>query len=442
MLRVLIIDDSKVLRKMMVATLEREITDCRVQEYDPVIQGFPGRDFQWSDFDIVFLDHNLGLNGEDGLGWLKKFCTFKGMPPVVMLTEEERPSVIVHAMKLGAKNYLLKKDLKSIQLDAVIDDALGRTCTVSADGDLASTWGDGGDQPQRLDADLPVAERSDSLIVVRRDQTTVAKVVAAGPLNVPGYRIISQIAKGGMTTIFLAERAEDDLRVVLKLLFTRGDKDQQVLKYFMQEYALISRIDHPYIIKIFERAFAKDFAYIALEYLPAGDLATRIGKGLTPDRAVPYVGQIAQALSAVHERGIVHRDLKPGNILFRHNDTVAISDFGVAYVAQASSGLEESNAFIGTPIYMSPEQCEGRTVDQRSDLYSLGIIFFEMLTGRRPYVATSVAMMIDAHLHAPIPRLPGEVAKYQPLVDGLLAKDVSERFQSADEFFAGLEWIE
>ncbi len=454
MIKVLIIDDSRVVRKMMVEAIRAEFSGAAADEYDPIIQGFPGQDFGWSYYDIVFLDYNLGLSGEDGLTWLKKFRGFTDMPPVIILTEEERVNIIVKAIKLGAKDYMLKKDLKGISLSTVVYRALGIegedtdwTSTVEdrlvevARAELGGPTVDGGDATVRMDADGEDQESDRSgndreYVLSHRAGTNVSQMRA----HVPGYRLITPIAQGGMSTIFLAQRVEDDLEVVLKLLFTTADHDDQMLRYFMQEYALISKLNHPYVIKIFERAFAKDFAYIAMEYLAAGNLATRIRKSLSQEKTCAYLRQMAEGLGAVHHLGIVHRDLKPANVLFRHNDTVAISDFGVAQFA-AASHINEADVMVGSPSYMSPEQCKRRPVDPRSDLYSLGIIFYEMLTGTKPFGGRTVTEIIDAHIRAPIPRLPEAVARYQPLVDGMLAKDPSDRFQNAAELVAGMEWV-
>ncbi len=441
MLKVLVIDDSRVVRKMMVESLRAEFAGAAVDEYDPCIQGFPGSEFGWSYYDVVFLDYNLGLAGEDGLTWLRKFQNFADMPPVIVLTDEERISVIVKAIKAGAKDYVLKRDLKNADLANIIYRALG----IEADEAEANTLNEipaleaptaATERTQGQEQNAPATQRSESAVTRRNGapQDTIR-------VHIPGYRIIAPIAQGGMTTIFLAQRVEDDLEIVLKLMFTRDQPDTPLLRYFMQEYALISKLNHPHIIKIFERAFAKDFAYIAMEYLPAGNLVARIRKGLMPDKALRYIRQIAEALGAVHNLSIVHRDLKPSNILFRQNDTVAITDFGVAHFAAGMSGIDETQVLIGSPSYMSPEQCKRRPVDPRSDLYSLGVLMFEMLTGGKPYTGRGIPEIIDAHIRAPVPRLPDELRQYQPLIDGLLAKDPAERFQSAGEFIAGLEWI-
>jgi serine/threonine-protein kinase PpkA len=139
---------------------------------------------------------------------------------------------------------------------------------------------------------------------------------------------------------------------------------------------------------------------------------------------------------------IVHRDLKPANILLRDNATLAISDFGVAKYLATCEILTKDNAFIGTLYYISPEQISDRRVDRRSDLYSLGVILFEMLTGTKPFHGKAVSDLFRAHLSAPIPRLPPALTVYQPVIDGLLAKDPDDRFQTTDDLLAGLEWVE
>lgn len=440
MLKVLVIDDSRAVRKTMVDRIRTEFSGATVDEFDPCIQGFPGAEFGWSFYDIVFLDYNLGLAGEDGLSWLKKFQAFPDMPPIIMLTDEERISIIVKAIKIGAKDYLLKKDLQTADLANIIYRALGIEGEDTDGGTLSEV-----PLGTTVDGDATTRIEEESNITVQRTSSPShrRKTILRDPMrvHVPGYRIIAPIAQGGMTTIFLAQRVEDDLEMVLKLMYTRDQPDTPLLRYFMQEYALISKLNHPYIIKIFERAFAKEFAYIAMEYLSAGNLVARIRKGLLADKAVEYLRQIAEALGAVHNLSIVHRDLKPSNILFRHNDTVAITDFGVAHFAAGMNGIDEDQVLIGSPSYMSPEQCKRRSVDTRSDLYSLGVMFFEMLTGSKPYTGRTIPEIIDAHIRSPVPRLSDEFRLYQPIIDGLMAKDPADRFQSASELVSGLDWI-
>jgi len=151
---------------------------------------------------------------------------------------------------------------------------------------------------------------------------------------------------------------------------------------------------------------------------------------------------LAKGLSAIHARGVVHRDLKPSNIMFRADDTLALADFGISKRMSDTLDLTAQFGAVGTPNYISPEQALGRPLDPRSDLYSAGVIFFELLTGRKPFQADSVEGLIYQHVHAPTPRLPRPLAPVQPLVDMLLAKHPDDRLASADELLCSLdEWV-
>lgn len=262
------------------------------------------------------------------------------------------------------------------------------------------------------------------------------------PIRVPGYESLRQIARGGMASIYLAARSEDRLPVILKILPLAENTNPYLLKRFMREYNLLSMLNHPHVANIYERGFASDFAYIAMEYFPAGDLKYRLKSAISPHQATYYLRQIAQGLGAIHAMDIVHRDMKPANILFRNDEILAISDFGVAKHLTTSEILTQDNAFIGTLYYISPEQITDRRVDRRSDLYSLGVILFEMLTGTKPFQGKAVSDLFRAHLSAPIPRLPSSLTNYQPVLDGLLAKDPDDRFQTTEDLLAGLDWVE
>jgi serine/threonine protein kinase len=260
--------------------------------------------------------------------------------------------------------------------------------------------------------------------------------------RVPGYELLRRLGEGGMADVHLARRAEDGLEVALKILQLEGQEDVTLLRRFMREYSLLARLTHPNVVHIYERAFARDFAYIAMEYFPAGDLAGRIQRGVGTDTAVSYLRQIAAGLGAAHALGIVHRDIKPGNILFRDEQRLAIVDFGISRATDQSSSMSMACALLGTPAYMSPEQVRGGEADVRSDLYSVGVVFYEMLTGRKPFQAAGLGDLLDAHLYAPPPRLHAELARLQPVLDGLLAKDPDERFQSTEELLLGVDWDE
>ena len=178
-----------------------------------------------------------------------------------------------------------------------------------------------------------------------------------------------------------------------------------------------------------------------MEYFPLGDLRARMRRSLDPGIAIYYLRQIAAGLEAIHRVGIVHRDLKPDNIMVRADGMVAIADFGIA--KQVSMLITDTGAdeIVGTPYYLSPEQVLGKPVDARTDLYSLGVMAYEMLTGQKPYTANTAQELLDKHLHAPLPQLPPAHQRLQPVLDGLLAKDPADRFESAGALLDTLDQL-
>ena len=253
---------------------------------------------------------------------------------------------------------------------------------------------------------------------------------------VPGYRVLAPVGRGGMAQVYLAEREKDGLQLALKGLDASLRDDATFRERFEQEYRLIAAIDNEFVAHIYDQGFSGEHPYIAMEFLPGGTLAARLHEGIGSLEALRIASQIARALDAIHAHGIVHRDLKPGNILFRSDGRPAIVDFGLAKDLGRSIALTQAGGVMATPRYMSPEQCLGGPVDARSDLYSLGVIFYEMLTGRRFFEDQGPAAMIAAHVHGELPRLPERLAGYQPVLDRLLARRAEDRFQSARELFA------
>ena len=261
-------------------------------------------------------------------------------------------------------------------------------------------------------------------------------------MRLKGYRITQKIGAGGMTEVYLAERESDGLPIVLKVLDSSGKAASEHLVRFIQEYALLCKIDHPHVIRIHDQGFTDDHAYIAMEYFERGDMRALFGPGMTRERALTLVRQIAQALSAVHSHGIVHRDVKPENVMLRNDGSIALADFGIAKsMLQAESlGMTQTRHgdVVGTPYYLSPEQAGGRAVTASSDLYSLGVMLFEMLAGQRPFVAESLELLLAKHLHAETPALPPAHATLQPIVNRLMAKNPQARYASADALLVDL----
>ena len=200
---------------------------------------------------------------------------------------------------------------------------------------------------------------------------------------------------------------------------------------FLQEYDIADRLHHPNIVRLFELGVADDHAYLAMEYFPLGDLRRRMQLGLSPAESLAIAAQLAQVLSVIHEAGVVHRDLKPSNVMMRTESQIALIDFGLAKQLALDLDLTDRGLIFGTPHYMSPEQGHGEPVDGRSDLYSLGVLLFEMLAGEKPFTAETPMAVLYCHRHQALPSLPDPVRHLQPLVHRLLAKRPEDRFQNA-----------
>ncbi|CDH45877.1 serine/threonine-protein kinase [Candidatus Contendibacter odensensis] len=259
--------------------------------------------------------------------------------------------------------------------------------------------------------------------------------------QIPGYRIEKIIGKGAMSTVYLAIRESLGRPVALKVLTPKLAADPTFHKRFIKEGRIIAKLGHPHIVLTWDAGSNEDIYYIAMEYLEAGTLKERIKAGLTPEQAVNILCQIAQALDYAHRQNCIHRDIKPANILFRNPEVAVLSDFGIAKNLEDKTQLTAAGWRLGTPNYMSPEQALGKPVDSRCDLYSLGIVFYEMLTGTRPYQGADAFEIALMHVKGPIPTLPEPLRRFQPVLDRLLAKHPEARFASGEELAQAVQSV-
>ena len=261
-------------------------------------------------------------------------------------------------------------------------------------------------------------------------------------LQIPGYRIIRKINQGGMSTVYLAIQISVGRIVALKVMNPSLTSDPAFSERFQREATIVGQLSHPNIVAIYDIGRTEDLNYIAMDYLPGGSVHDKMIKGLTGEEALRITKEIANALDHAHDKGYIHRDIKPENILFREDNSAVLSDFGVAKGIVGVSRMTHVGTVVGTPHYMSPEQTRGQTVDARSDLYSLGVVFYEMLTGSLPYQGEDAVTIALKHISAPIPKLPIQYQSYQKILEKMLAKNPDQRFQSGRDISAAIDQLE
>ena len=258
--------------------------------------------------------------------------------------------------------------------------------------------------------------------------------------DIPGYRIERQLGEGGMASVYLATQLSLDRPVAIKVVHFRGNGSDQMAVRFEHEARTIARLEHPGIVGIHEVGRTRDgLPYYTMAYLPNGDLshATLTGE---PHRVGEVLRAIAAALGFAHAHGVVHRDVKPENVLFDREQRARLADFGISRSLGSVRVTTDGDA-LGSSAYMSPEQARGQEVDARSDLYSLGVMAYELLTGHLPFAGNDAVSMALAHHTDAVPRLPATLARWQPLIDRALAKRPEDRVQHAQEFIVMLDRV-
>ncbi len=264
-------------------------------------------------------------------------------------------------------------------------------------------------------------------------------------MKISGYTISSRIGAGGQAMVYVAIQESLQRPVALKVLNPVHADSPEFTTRFLNEGRILASLGHSNVITIYDIGVDGGFHYISMELVEGGDLKRRMREGMDSNRVLDYIATIADCLAAAHEKNIVHRDIKPANVLFRKDGTLLLTDFGIAKQLDAKNELTLTGTTVGSPHYLSPEQAQGRTVDGRADVYSLGIMAYEMLTGSRPYEGESDIDTIFKHINDPIPNLPPEHAPLQELIERMIAKAPGDRFESAREvvdFIAEMEPME
>jgi len=397
-MRVLIIDDDADLRRLLGRYIKQRWQDATVDEWDPLERDLPGEDVALYDYQALILDYMLGRG--DGLEWLAKLKQRPDCPRVLFLTGAGNESIAVRAMKAGADDYQRKQELTREKLIASLHELTAPAAEKTVSPELAS----------RMEG-----------------HSLGAKI------RIPGIKVLRLIGEGGMARVYLASRESDDEPLVVKILRREVLANRSALERFLEEYSLVERLQSRHVARIYGHGNAEDHAYLVMEFFEGGDLNKRLdGKELEPAEALRIFRELMFALGDIHEKGILHRDLKPQNLMFRQDGTLAILDFGIAKHVDAIDRTKQGEV-LGTPRYMSPEQVQGRALDLRTDIYSAGVLLYQMLTGRHLFDGDTAVEVALHHVNTPPPALPVNLERYQRLLDKLLEKDREARFRNADE---------
>jgi eukaryotic-like serine/threonine-protein kinase len=373
--------------------------------HSPVRSGALAPEFLAQGFDAVLLAEEWP--GGRGLSWARELTARAGFAPIVLLYENDQ-SATRDAAALGAFT------VSRAELD----------CEVFARVLAAA------------------AQRQAHARALWRSSVVGRETQRFGDAFIRGYRCVRRLASGATTDLYLGESERAGTLVVLKVARDRlSEPDQPVdaFRRFLQEYEIAQRIASPAVVKLYDLGVSDEHAWLVMEYFAHGDLRRRLRARLTPRQALQFAAAIAHALAAVHAAGVLHRDLKPGNVMLREDGSIALIDFGMSKDAALALDITETGTIFGTPHYMSPEQGHAEPLDERSDLYSLGVILFEMLTREKPFRAENPMAIVYKHRKDAIPQLPQKFSPVQPVLERLLAKLPAERYASATEAAHALE---
>jgi serine/threonine protein kinase len=396
--RILIVEPDAKVRSQLLRFVVKGFEGSSVQSTSGTLDDVLGEHTRLQSFDVLLVGCDFAKDGTGDnptLRALRAIAADPNNPAVILLTTKGSEYSAVQAIKAGAFDYIPKALLGREQVLGAVQRAL-------------------------LTRKGPVGGRDSGV---------------AGMVRLFGYDMRRCLANRENVSVHVAFSAERGKEVVLKVLhrgrgsLSRDDNFDRLVSEFKLLYDIADRA----VAEIYDFRVTSQYSYIAMEYFPLGHLGTQLAQALAPELALKHTAEIAHALSIIHTAGVVHRDLKPGNIMVRDDGTVALIDFGISHQIEDMLSAADGQPIAGTPYYMSPEQARGAPTDERTDLYALGVILYQMLTGEKPFTGDTTDAILDQHHNAPVPRLPPQLAAYQALLDKLLAKDAAQRLSNARE---------
>jgi len=456
--RVLVVDDDRrygewLRHHLDVLCPQASVSMLNLEEFQRWCTTFSGRDC-----DLLMLAASFGHSPEDpeaqGLTLLRRLRDQPATPAVIALADDGNELTAVRALQLGAVDYLPKRLLTPERLSTAVRVALHRVerrvarrlaSLANLSRDAAFQGGNDAEQTAPPPAAKAAEQTGPPAAAADNDgaggglpASGIAALLTTNSEFIPGYTLRLKIGESEKAVVYLASSMHRGHNVALKVSKTL--RDEAAGRQFLErEYTAIIAVRSPLVVEIYDYGVHGGFEYLAMEYLPRGDLKARIQRGVSEQEALHYVAQIAAALQVVHEAGLVHRDLKPPNVMLRDNDSVALIDFGLARSVDGSTISTQTGVLLGSPYYMSPEQAQGDGLDARSDFYSLGVICYELLTGQKPYIGGTAMEVLQQHVNAPLPALPEDLSRYEPFLKRLMAKSRGERFATAAEIIAATQ---